>query len=153
MAEYTSWPSVSLSALRPRRRRPSCWWRPPRPASACRIRCSTRRSNSGPAPRLPPRSALPCRPGTSSTDRLVVGAPGAEEVFVLKGQSLGRVGELTEASAGLPRKPATSSARRYSDPAHRVPTTAGAGRLRSVAAETEEELVEAGSPRRGARPG
>jgi hypothetical protein len=62
----------------------------------------TRRSNSGPAPRLPPRSARPCRPGTSSTDRLVVGAPGAEEVFVLKGQSLGRVGELTEASAGLP---------------------------------------------------
>ena len=87
---------------RPRRRRTPCGWRPPRPASACRIRCSTRRSNSGPAPRLPPRSALPCRPGTSSTDRLVVGAPGAEEVFVLKGQSLGRVGELTEASAGLP---------------------------------------------------
>src|SRR3954447_7520566 len=44
----------------------------------------------------------PCRPGRSSTDRLVVGAPGAEEVFVLQGQSLGRVGELTEASAGLP---------------------------------------------------
>ena len=57
-------------------------------------------------PGASPPAAAPfgsaCRPGTSSTDRLVVGAPGAEEVFVLQGQSLGRVGELTEASAGLP---------------------------------------------------
>jgi len=42
-----------------------------------------------------------------STWNVVDGPPrrrgaGAEEVFVLQGQSLGRVGELTEASAGLP---------------------------------------------------
>ncbi|HYY11806.1 MAG TPA: hypothetical protein VE781_12775 [Kineosporiaceae bacterium] len=33
---------------------------------------------------------------------LVVGAPGGDEVFVLEGRSLSSVGELTEASAGLP---------------------------------------------------
>jgi hypothetical protein len=33
---------------------------------------------------------------------LAVGAPGADEVFLLRGPSLGVVGELTEASAGLP---------------------------------------------------
>jgi hypothetical protein len=33
---------------------------------------------------------------------LAVGAPGADEVFLLEGRSLSSVGELTEASAGLP---------------------------------------------------